>query len=101
MSPAQPQPTEEQWQLAWQQVQRPGWPSLAELRQAVIHYGCVRGRAMGLARGELLPPVAMPLPQATTPPAPAPARRRYERATQPDRFDARAAAAGEFLHQDE
>lgn len=113
-------PGPEHLDRAYAQLRRPGWPSLAALREAHCHYGIVRARACQLANGEPLPPLpplaaqpqlrAPPLTPAanlaTSPATPAtPAsgpphrRRRSDNATPV--FDTRLAAAGEYLHTDE
>lgn len=89
---------------AYAQLRKPGWPSLAELRDAYLRFGVIRARAAALAAGQVLPPepTATPPPPAaarhtSTSSAPLPHRRRSDATA----FDPRAAAAGEFLHPDE
>lgn len=51
---------------AYAQLQRPGWPSLAELRSHYVLYGLLRARASALAHGQGLPsePLASAAAQA-------------------------------------
>ena len=76
MNPAQ-DPTPEQMALAFAQMRLPHWPwkTAEELRAAKhaadLAFLCVRGRAVALAKGQVLP--VEPPPVATVAPA-APAR---------------------------
>ncbi|MFG6413828.1 hypothetical protein ACG02S_07930 [Roseateles sp. DC23W] len=94
--------TPEHTQRAYAQLRRADWPPLDEMARWAKQYAIVTARASSLAHGRTLPPE----PAAAPAPAPASPRAlgRTERRRRDDRaqaFDARAAAAGEFLHDDD
>jgi hypothetical protein len=84
---------------AYAQMRKPGMPSLDELRDHWVLYSCIRNRALGIARGQALPPEPAAASPPVQTPAPPPAYRRRD--DTPPRFDPRAAAAGEYVHPDE
>ena len=94
--------TDEHMGRAYAQLRKPDWPTLAELQEAYVHYGLVRARALGLARGQTLPPeppVPLSPAPAAKPAAPKPTRRHYDAPTPPaDSFSGRMAASGEYVH---
>lgn len=69
---AAPEPTLEQYRLAYRQINRPGWPSFDEAMASRVHRICLAGIARNLARPPWQPaPAAAGMPRGpAVPPTP-------------------------------
>jgi hypothetical protein len=93
--------TSEHLQRAYAQMRKPGTPSLDELRSYWALFNCIRGRAVGIAEGKVLPPEPVATAPPTDPPPPRPPAPQRRRDDAPAPFSTRAAAAGEYVHPDD
>lgn len=89
----------EHLERAYAQMRKKDTPPLDVLRDYYTLFVCIRGRALGIAQGQVMPPEPVAAPPPPKPPPAAahpspPQRRRHD--AHP--FDPRAAASGEYVH---